>query len=364
MRLFGVGLIALLVLPLTIGSLRMSGRVIVRAEDVVTEDLYAMGGLVIIEGTVEGDLIAVTGDLRITGAVTGDVIALVGGPVEVVGTVGGSMRAAAITIEVPGMVGEDLAAVSVETTVLGSIGRDVLMVSGETGLFGRIGRDVLLQAVRLTVDGPVGGDVEVRVDTVDVGPDAAVAGDLVYQASRDAVVSDGAVVAGQLTRRDVIAPVWAKAVTRIVSILSLFSLIVAGLIAGWLFRGTASGAVSQVERHPWRSAGVGAVTILAVPILAAPLFLTLVGIPVALLLLIAWLCAIVLGPIPAVTRFGEVILSGRGGMAAALVVGAVIWRAAMWALPLIAGLIYAAVLLVGLGAYVTAGWELRRSHTG
>jgi len=361
-RFFGIGLIALVALPLTIGSLRMSGRVIVPAGDVVTEDLYAMGGLVIIEGTVDGDVFAVAGDLKISGTVTGDVIALVGGPAEISGTVGGSIRAAAVTIEVPGIVADDLAAVAVEATVLGSVGRDMILVAGEADLLGRVGRDVLLQAVRFSVDGPVGRNVEVRVDTMLLGPEADIAGDLLYQASDPATVDPNASISGQFTRRDVLAPVWAKAVTRMVSILSLLGLIVAGLISAWLFRGTAAGAVAEVERHPWRSAAIGLGALLFVPILLIPLFLTLVGIPVALLLLVLWMVAVLLGPIPAVTRFGEVVLRRRGGIPAALVVGAVVWRGAMWALPLIAGLLYLAALLVGLGAYVSAGWELRRSH--
>jgi cytoskeletal protein CcmA (bactofilin family) len=361
-RVFGIGLIALVALPLTIGGLRTSGRIIVPADDVVREDLYAMGGTVIIDGTIEGDLFVMAGEVRVTGAVTGDIVGLVGGPLEVSGTVGGSIRAAAVTIDVSGIVGDDLAAASIETTILGSIGRDVLVVSGETEVFGRVGRDLLTQSVRLTIDGFVGKDVEARVDTMSLGPDADVAGDVQYQATADATVDAGASVAGLFTRRDVLSPVWAKAVTRVVSILSLAGLIVAGLLAAWLFRGTSEGAVAEVERHPWRSAAVGLGALLLFPILLIPLFLTLVGIPVGLLLLVLWAIAIVLGPIPAVTRFGEVLLRGRGGLAGGLLVGAIVWRTAMWLLPLVAGIVYLAALLVGLGAYVSAGWELRRSH--
>lgn len=361
-RVFGVGLLALLVLPFTVASLRMSGRVIVPADDVVSEDLYALGGLVIVEGVVDGDLFAITGDLRITGTVTGDVIALVGGPIEISGTVGGSVRAAAVRVDMSGIVGDDLAATAVEASVSGAVGRDVLAFTGETSLPGRVGRDVLLQAVRLSLDGPVGGDVEVRTDTIRLGRDADVGGSVRYQASEDATVADGAVVGGRIVRQEVIAPVWAKAVTRMISILSLLGLVVAGLLGGWLFRGTSSGAVAEVERHPWRSAAIGLGALVLIPILMLPLFLTLVGIPVALLLLVVWVVAIVLGPIPAVTRLGEMLLRGRGGLAGGLVVGAVALRLAMWALPLIAGLLYVAALLVGLGAYVNAGWQLRRAH--
>jgi cytoskeletal protein CcmA (bactofilin family) len=361
-RVFGIGLIALVALPLTIGGLRTSGRVIVPADDVVREDLYALGGTVIVEGTIEGDLFVLAGEVRVAGTVTGDVVGLVGGPLDVSGTVGGSIRAAAVTVDVSGTVADDLAGATVETTILGSIGRDVLLVSGETEVFGRVGRDLLTQSVRLTIDGFVGKDVEARVDTMRLGADAEVAGDVQYQATRDASVDADASVAGLFTRRDVLSPVWAKALTRVVSILSLAGLVVAGLIAAWLFRGTSEGAVAQVERHPWRSAVAGLGALLLFPILLVPLFLTLVGIPVGLLLLVLWVIAIVLGPIPAVTRFGEVLLRGRGGLAGGLVVGAIVWRSAMWVLPLVAGVVYLAALLVGLGAYVRAGWELRRAH--
>lgn len=361
-RIFGVGIVALLVLPLTLGSLRMAGRVIVPDGDVVTEDLYAMGELVIIEGTVEGDVFAVAGEVRVTGTVTGDVIALVGGPLVVSGTVGGAVRAAAVTVDLPGRVADDALLAALEATLGGSVGRDVIMVAGETSLGGRVGRDLLAQSVRMKIDGVVGRDVEVRVDTLSLGSRAQVEGDLLYQASADAGTADGAVVAGQFTRRDVLAPVWAKAVTRMVSFLSLLGLIVAGLVGAWLFRSTSAAALDEVAEHPWRSAAVGVGVLLVVPVLLVPLFLTLVGIPVALLLLVAWIVALVLGPIPAVTRAGTFIVRGRGGMAAALVVGAVAWRGAMWALPLLSGLLYLAALLVGLGAYARAGWRLRGSR--
>ena len=107
---------------------------------------------------------------------------------------------------------------------------------------------------------------------------------------------------------------------------------------------------------------VGVIALVAIPLLMLPLFLTLVGIPIALVLLVCWIVALVLGPIPAVTHLGSLLLRGRGGAAAALVVGAVAWRGSMWALPLIGGLLYLTALVVGLGAYMTAGWQLRRAH--
>ncbi|MEE8498327.1 MAG: polymer-forming cytoskeletal protein [Acidimicrobiia bacterium] len=359
-RLFGITLIALAALPLVLGSLRVTGRIIVPVGDVLDEDLYAIGNLVSIEGTVRGDVFAMSSELRISGTVEGDVIALVGGRTDISGRVDGAVRVAGIRLEIDGSIGDDLAAFVIESDVAGSVGRDVLLIGGEVSISGSVGRDLRLQAIRLGIDGDIGGDILAKVDTLTFGSGTRVLGDVLYRASRDAAVSDDAVIGGQFIRRTVLAPVWAKAVTRVVSVLSLFALIVAGLAASWLFRSTSERAVREVEERPLRSGLVGLGILVAPPLLAMPLFLTLVGIPVAVFVLLAWLLALVLGPIPAVTHFGAVLLRDRGGVAAALVVGAVVWRGAMWLLPLIAALVYLAAVLVGLGAYATAGWSLRR----
>jgi hypothetical protein len=115
-----------------------------------------------------------------------------------------------------------------------------------------------------------------------------------------------------------------------------------------------------VGTRPGRAALVGLGAVLVAPILILPLFLSLVGIPVALVLLLLWLVALFLGPLPAVTWVGQKIVSGRGGLALGLVVGTILWRGAIWLLPLLAALLYLAALLVGLGSALIAAWEQRR----
>jgi cytoskeletal protein CcmA (bactofilin family) len=357
-RVLGVSLLALAAAPLFLGSVRTSGRIIVPEGEVVTEDLYGFGSLVIVEGVVEGDVFAVAGEVRVTGTIDGDLIGLVGGPVTVTGEITGAVRVAAVEVSATGSVGDDLAVLAIETVVGGEVGRDVLVVGGAVDLGGMIGRDVRLQALRLTVDAGVGRDVLARVDSMRLAGGADVGGDVLYRASREAEVDDGAVIAGQLTRRDVIAPVWARAVTRAVMIFSVLGVIVSGLVGLWLFPATAAAAVDRAERHPLRSGLIGAGFLVVVPLLAIPLFLTLAGIPVALFLLLSWLLAVVLGPIPAATAIGRRI-TGTPALSVAVVVGVLIWRGAMWLLPLVSGLLYVAVLSVGLGAFVESGWRLR-----
>jgi len=361
-RLFGLTFLGLIAaVPLLVAGLRVGGVVIVAEDEVVREDLYAMGERVIVEGVVQGDLFVITGNLTVSGRVEGDVLGLVGGPVLISGEVQGSVRVAANTVSVTGTIRDDLAAAAMETAVHGGIGRDAFLYTGEFSTDGIIGREIRAHAWRMTINGPVGKDIKVRVDTLILGDNAVVGGDVFYKGSDDAEISSGATVLGAVIRRDALAPVWAKAVTRLFAILSVFGFVLAGLVGSWLFRGTSRRAVETVGARPGKSALVGLGAVLLVPILILPMFLTLVGIPIGLVLLILWLVALFLGPLPAVTWLGNRLTKRTTGVAAGLIVGTLLWRGAMWLLPLLSAVLYLAALLVGLGAAVLAMWEQRRA---
>ncbi|HEX9977889.1 MAG TPA: hypothetical protein VGB41_04590 [Acidimicrobiia bacterium] len=359
-RAFGFAVIGLIAALPFLGSIAVSNQVIV--SDVAPEDLYAVADSVIVEGTVRGDLFVITGSLSISGTVEGDVIGMVGGPARISGRVDGSVRLAAVDLEVTGSVGDDVAALVGQATVSGGVGRDAVLFGAEANLYGTIGRDVRAQLYRMGIDGLVGHDVQVRVDRLRIGSGAQVVGDVLYRASRDAAIEDGATLGGQVVRTPVLAPVWAKALTRVLSILSVLGLIVAGIIGQWLFRGTSRRAFTLAGDRPGRAALVGLGMLLVPPILVLPLFLTVVGIPIALVVLLAWLMSLFLGPLPAVTRLGAVLVRGKGGLALGLVVGVLVWRGVIWLLPVIAAFVYLGALLIGLGSYGMAAWALRSEH--
>jgi hypothetical protein len=363
-RFFGVVvLLGVLLAPgaTLVAEIRTSNRIIVPAADVIAEDLYAIGSRTIIEGTVDGDLFVVSGELSITGTVTGDVMGLVGGKARIEGNVEGSVRLAAVDLQITGSVTDDVASVTLDGEIKADVGRDVLLIAGRASVGGTIGRDVRGQAWSLTVSGDVGRDVLARVDRLTLG--GRVGDDVVYGATIDADIVDGLEVGGQLIRRRVFSPVWSKAVGRAIAVLGLAGFLVAGLALLWTFRGTTTDAIRLVGARPGRSAVVGLALVILPPLAALPLFLTLVGIPLAVLILMLWLAALFVGPMPAVAWAGRALLRDRGGTVAGFAVGAVLWRGAIWLLPLIAILLYSAALVVGLGAFGVAVWS-RRSDRG
>ena len=362
-RLVGIlllaGGVALPAAPI-LGSLRTANQVIVTEDDVVREDLYAVGGRTIVEGVVQGDLIVLTGEVIVTGKVEGDIVGLVGGPVRLGGEVGESVLVAAVSLETVGRVGADVSGFVGEARVGGEVGRDVLVTGGEVEVTARVGRDVRSQAWRLIVNGEVGRDIAARVDDMVLGDAARITGDVTFRASDEARVSPAAAVGGALVQAQVLAPVWAQALTRLVGWLSVLGFIVAGVALFWVFRGTGPRAVRVARDRPWRSALVGLGVLVVPPIVALPLFLTLVGLPVALLILLFWVLGLFLGPIPAVAALGERLLGGRGGILGGFVVAALLWRGGMWLLSLAAAVLYLIPLVIGLGAFTIGAWEARR----
>src|SRR5262245_36371106 len=106
-RVAAIGLIAAIAVAGTVADsdaarFRRGERVVVPAEEVLDDDLYAVGGNIRIDGTVNGDLIACGGEVLVRGHVTGSVMAS-GGKVTIEGPVGGSVRAAAgrVTLSAP-----------------------------------------------------------------------------------------------------------------------------------------------------------------------------------------------------------------------------------------------------------------------
>jgi cytoskeletal protein CcmA (bactofilin family) len=353
------GGIALPAVPV-LGSIRTANQVIVTEDDVVAEDLYAVGGRTIVEGVVQGDLLVLTGEVIVTGTVEGDIVGLVGGPVRLGGEVRESVLVAAVRLENLGSVRGDVSGFVGEARIDGDVGRDVLIVGGAADVTARVGRDVRAQAWRLIVDGEVGRDVVARVDDIVLGDSARVAGDVTFRASDDVRVSPAAAVEGAVVRAEVLAPTWARALTRLLGWLSVLGFVTAGVALLWLFRHSGERAVRAARERPGRCALVGLGVLVVPPLAALPLFLTLVGLPLALLLLIFWVLGLFLGPIPAVAAAGERLLGGRSGTIGGFVVAALLWRGGMWLLSLAAALLYLIPLVIGLGAFVIGAWEARR----
>jgi cytoskeletal protein CcmA (bactofilin family) len=368
-RHLALGIVAVFaVLGSSIGSLAAlvtTDRYIVTVDDVVTEDQYVTAVSAIVEGTIEGDLTVFAGSVTIRGEVTGNVNVASSGTVviEDTGIVGGSLNGATFKVSIKGAVTNDVFVTSGSVVVeqSGEIGRDLMTFGVSTVIDGDVKRDVRGRTAWMNIDGSVGGDVDVATQKLDVGATATIDGDVVYRSALDAGISDEASIGGTVTRLPAQSNFVYGIILMLANVIGFLGFLVAGLVALWLFRSTASHATGAMLRRPIRSFLVGLATIVAVPFVVVLLAATLVGIPLAVIVLLFAGVGFIIGPVPAVTALGNRLLFRRGGLFGAFLLGAVLWRLGIWLIPLVGGALYLIALVWGVGAWVLGTMSARRA---
>ena len=346
-------------------SVVTTDRFIVRVEDTFTEDVYVASQSGRVEGTIEGDLVIATGSLVISGTVTGDVYALASGRVSVEsgGVIGGSLRGAARDVVVVGAVGDDVAVAALSTSIDRGpgveVGRDLVAFGGSVTVSGDVGRDVRGRMINAAISGTIGRDLDVAVERLVVKGDAAIGGDVLYRSTRQAAISPVATVAGQVVRLPAQSNFVYGVVLTIANLVGFLGFLVLGILVLWLFRNSSSAAVGAVIRHPVRTLLLGLAFVVVAPLTALVLAVTLVGLPVAAMVLLAMVVLLLVGPVPAVTAVGDRLLRGRAGLFGGFLLGAVLWRLGIWLVPLVGGVLYLVGLVWGTGGWVYGGWHQR-----
>jgi hypothetical protein len=255
------------------------------------------------------------------------------------------------------------------------VGGNLSVAGGQVRLHGPVRGHVQAAGGRVLIDAAVGGDVLATSGQVELGPNARIAGKLVYH-SGDALRQDPAAqVAGGIEKLQARWPKGASAPPpdsehdgHGVSWLWTAGLVVlaAALIA--LLPGYFAGVAGQLRERPGFSLLAGFVVLACVPIGVLVLMLTLVGIPLALAVLALYLALLPIAYTAAAIGVGDWALARwreqstgewrwRVG-AAAVVLAAFAWLVRV---PFAGGFIVFAALLAGLGAMALQVWRWRPS---
>ncbi len=342
-----------------------SDFVLIQEGETVSEDLYAAGDMIVIQGLIEGDLIAAAfTEIRIEGEVRGSVVA-VASKVVVDGAVGGSVRVAALTVEINGGVGEDVfvGGLDVTTGSESEIGRDALLWANDVAVAGRIGRNVEGQFRTGTVAAQVDGEVDITVSKLTVGPTATIAGDLIYVGDDRAVISDAADVGGSVVAESELAPyIRIRALFLLVRVLVVLAMVALGLGLIWSFPERSAQAARGVFERPLIALAWGA-GLASIPIAMALivwLFVSLspraTGLPLLLVfspIVIAAFAALFVGllsaPVPVGAAIGKRIGPARS-IYAWFVIGATL-LVLLSIVPLVGTIVLVVGSLVGLGGW-------------
>lgn len=318
--------------PVAADETRSGGTVVVEESETVNDDLTAFGGTVIVRGTVEGDLTAFAGNVFVDGQVNGDLEAFAGN-VRVNGTVTGDASAA---------------------------GGNILLADG-----GRIGGQLEAAAGNVVVEGEIGQDARVGAGTITLGPTAVVGGDFVYDGDLDR--AQGAQIDGEVREEPGVdlgvgvgGPLFPSWVGAVYGFLVNFLL---GAVALAVFPRFSERVASKATADPLRSAGVGLLLFVGVPILLALLFVSLIGIPLGLLGSILYGFVLWLGYVYGAFALGTWLagFADSDSKWVALAVG-LLGVSLVGFVPILGGLAQFVVLLFGLGALALGGRERYRGR--
>ncbi|HSJ28969.1 MAG TPA: hypothetical protein VLB67_12215 [Acidimicrobiia bacterium] len=355
-----------------------SSVVLVRADDVIAEDLYAAGNTIVVSGLIEGDLVAVAFDaIRIDGTVRGDVVA-VANRVEITGTVEGSVRAAGREVIVDGEVGDDLfvGALTLRTGSTSAVSRDVLVWARTVELLGEVGRNVEGTQRRTSIGGRVERTVDVTTGVLTLLPGLRVGGDVRYTADRDATVAATATVEGTFVRAEALPPnLRVRGIALLARVMTVLGGLALGLGILWAVPARSLAASRALSRRPLLalSWGVGvasvplALVIVTVGIVSltslsssGPLVLVLVPLALGLAAMVG--LALLTAPVPVALAVGG-RLGAEWTSYARFVAGFAV-LVLLWLVPWVGTIVIAVAALAGLGSWLVvedepSGPELR-----
>ncbi len=347
-----------------------------RAERDFGNDHFAAGNSLQIDTAVAGDLIAAGGSVDVIATVEGDAV-LTGGTVAVSKRIGQNFYGAAGKLFVNDVVGRNARVTGGQVTFsqVSEVVGNVTAAGGEVTLNGKVRGHVLIAGGRVLIDAIVGGDVEATGGQVELGPNARIGGKLRY-ASREPLKRDPAAqVQGAV---ETFAPPGGWPVPENVEHgmgraggwiwttgLMLLAAVLVALLPNFYL-----GVANTLRRHAGKSLLVGFITFVCVPVAALLFLITIIGVPLGLLTVLAYLLLLLVGYVSTGISIGDWALQRAKSDASqsmlrrifSAIIGVLI-VSLLARIPWLGGWVVVVALLVGLGALALQIWQLREGKT-
>jgi hypothetical protein len=336
-----------------------------RAGEEIKTDLIVAAERTQINGDVDGDLIVFSHSVTVNGHITGDILGFAA-ELTVNGPVDGNVRAFAQTIVINSNIGKNLMAFGGEMNLrdTANVGGTITLFTGDTELSGHVAGDLLAFGGNFDINGVLGHDAAFQSDTLSIGPSAEIKGHTKFEGNREAEVSPSAKLGNPVeftlkkhgSEKNYSSARFYWHQTLLWGMSFVFGLVVLLLAPGFFF--DAERACRKVPQ----AIGFGLLFLLATPIVAIIVCITIVGLGVGISALLLWVIAIYSAQVYVGSWLGERILGegvGVGSALGRLAVGLLILRAAHM-LPYIGGWIAFIVVVWGMGAMLLALYRYMR----
>lgn len=282
----------------------------------VYEDIYVVGGNVTINAPVFGDLVIAGGTIVINDTITNDIL-LAGGTAIFNGIVGDDIRCIGGNLHIAKNVGGDVVIGGGTVTLDKGISIGTLLISGgnvtvngnvRDGIRGRFGELVINGNVfsnvdcrggSITINGHLNGKSILAANVIKIGDSAIFNNDVYYwnrKGSLDLKQSQKFGKSFYDSSLKVRNAQWyyLGATTFIGLLLYLGMALVMILLMQYLFSATMKKAADTIFNHSIKSFGWGIAFIIGVPIAIFLCFITIIGLPIGVILLLCYLVLLLL----------------------------------------------------------------------
>lgn len=335
---------------------------------------FVAGGEVFVDATVDGDLFAAGGDVALRGARAEDLFAA-GGFLSLYDVTAADAILAGGQVDASGRFDGDLIAAggSVEVGPAAEVAGDALLAGGRVEIVGNVQGELRAAAAHIRISGKVGGPASLAAERIVLGPGARIAGDVIYRAGEEIEIVEGAQVQGEITRRPMpgmglelpgpLGLIFAAAFSWLGALIGMIALAAVLLAA---FPRLLAGAADNIALRPWPTLLVGVGLLIAVPIAAAIVMATLIGLPLGLVGLLLYGAALAAGAVAVSLAIGRRLPWLGARHAAHVGYGLRLGRAAIGLLllavvgllPFVGGLILFVATALGLGALCQRAWTM------
>jgi|AntRauTorckE6833_2_1112554.scaffolds.fasta_scaffold01128_4 cytoskeletal protein CcmA (bactofilin family) len=339
---------------------RSNDNVTVGGDEVIQDDLFVAGTNLQIDGIVEGDVYAAGEQIIVNGQIDGDLI-VAGSTITVNGDIGGSIRAVGQNLNISNAdIGGGVSFFG-SSMILGSessIGNGLVFFGESLTVNGSIQHGIAGYGSRVSINGSVGTNSSISAETLRIDENAVIAGNIEYRSNDEAVIADGAEVAGDVTRTGELerfAINW-QVGQSVFTLWSYLAALFVGIVLLFMARRPLADTATVVQTRPFASFGIGLLGMLLVFPLGLVFLATVIGIPLAILLWIAFGVVLYLSKFFVGIALGRAIVSlltGKG--APRLFVSFFVGLSALYILNLIPVLTVLVSLIIGalgLGAVI------------
>ena len=333
--------------------------VIVAASETINDTLLITTKTATIHGDIKGNLFVAAEDIEVTGDISGNLIT-VADNVTISGSVGGmTVSLADAIIFEEASIGGDLwlAGDTIKLDAKSETQGNLASFSSSLTMEAKVAKDMLVAAERVLISGEIGRNLNVATKHISLLDDAMIGGDIIYRtATKDRLVlGDDVIIRGEIDYQG--KPQNVQARNRFESdSFYLWELLwfVGAFIVGWLIF-TLTPSLGRVElgdgKEGIKTAGIGFLVLVTVPIVAVIIAITVVGLPLSFITIMAWLTAWYLAKIVLAHLIGRSVLAGRSdkpSLVFVLFIGLIIVSIAI-NLPFLGGVLNLLATILGLG---------------